>query len=340
MMTDSKAENIESEDPELKETGTEAPEMEGVETDVQSSEPEDSRAEEVETDAPEELEETEVTEEVAPEPAKVETEPGLPKKLLLWAAIVIAALFLLLGLASVVGVWAVNTPVTNTVLAILQPIDNALHRLEAVSGEVATTLSTASASLDEADQRVQELGAGLAETNLVKEALTRILDVDLKQKVGKANDSVRSIYDTVVAVEETINTINAIPFLSLEVPGSEEMASIRIGMEEMATSAQELRQENQQRREDRAENLVAAITTPLDRLNGRVDEMQSRMTNAEARFGQAIERMDDLQGKVPGWIDMASIVATLLLAWLMFSQGAVIVLCWRALHVKPRTASA
>jgi len=338
-MATSKEENTESEEPELEEAETEVSGAEAVETGVESSEPEGLAAETIETAASEDLG-AEVTKEVAPVPAEETTEPGILQKLLLWVAIVIAAVFLLLGLGAVVGVWAVNTPVTNTVLAVLQPIDNTLQRLEVVSGEVGTALSDALASLDEADQRVQELGTGLAETNLVKEALTRILDVDLEQKVGKASDGIRSLYDTVVAVEETINAINAIPFLSIEVPGSEEMANIRTGMEEMAASAQELRQENQQRREERAENLVAAISTPLDRLNGRVDEMQTRVTNAEVRFGQAIERMDDLQGKVPGWIDIASIFATLLLAWLMFSQGAVIVLCWQALHGKPGTAPA
>ena len=201
-----------------------------------------------------------------------------------------------------------------------------------MSGEVATALSEASTTLGDADQRVQELGAGLAETSLVREALNQILDVDLEEKVDKAGQGIRSLYDTVVAVEETINAINAIPFLSLEVPGGEEMGNIRTGMEEMAASAEELRQENQRRREERAENLVTAITTPINNLNDRVDQMQTRMTNSEARFGEAVENMDVLQSKVPRWIDIASIIATLLLAWLMFSQAAVIVLCWQWLH--------
>jgi len=287
-------------------------------------------------DGPEE----EIVKEEASSPANENKQPGILKKLLLWAAIVIAALFLLLGLASIIGVWAVNTPVTSTILAVLEPIDNTLQRLEVVSGEVGTALSDVSGSLDEADQRMKELGAGLAETNLAKEALTRILDVDLEQKASTASEGIRSLYDTVVAVEETINAVNAIPFVNIEVPGSEEMATIRTTMEEASASVQEIRQANQQRREERAENLVTALSTPIDRLNGRVGEMQTRVTNAETRFGQAIERMDNLQSKVPGWIDILSIIATLLYAWLMFSQVAVIVLCWQGLKGKPGTASA
>jgi uncharacterized coiled-coil protein SlyX len=207
-----------------------------------------------------------------------------------------------------------------------------LQRLEIVAGEAGATLAEVSTSLEDADQRVQDLGAGLAETNLVVEALNRILDVDVEQKVSQARQGVRSLYDTVVAVEETIAALNAIPFLNVEVPGSTEINDIRTGMEEMAVSAAELREESQQRQEDRAENLVEAISAPINRLNDRVDEMHTRMTGAENRLGLAVEGVGEIQSKVPRWIDIASIIATLLLAWLMFSQGAVILLCWQTLH--------
>jgi DNA repair exonuclease SbcCD ATPase subunit len=296
----------------------------------------ESQAEQSETSAVETQEpvdeEAQVNEAKVSEPADESKTLNVFQRVLLWVAIVIGGLFFLLGLAGIIGVWAVNTPVTNTLLAILQPIDNTLQRLEVVSGEAARALSETSASLDDADQRVAELGQGLAETNLVREALNQILDVDLEQEVSDARQSAQSIYDTVVAVEETVNAINAIPFVSVEVPGSSQMAEIRTGMEEMAASADELRQENQRRREERAENLVTAITNPLNRLQDRVDELQTRMDNSEARFGQAVERMDALQSAVPRWIDIASIIGTLLLAWLMFSQAAVINLCWQTLH--------
>lgn len=345
-------ENPETEKPESEDSGTEMPEIESAEMDrseVELSEAEASESAASETEVQEaEVSEIESSGLIAPEtepskadvsqdtsPTEVKKGPNIFQRILLWAAIVISAIFLLLGLAGIVGVWAANTPVTNTVLAILEPIDNGLQRLETATIEAGAALDEVLMSLDDADQRVQELGAGLAETNLVAEALARILDVDVGQKVGTARENIRSIYNTVVAVEEAVNAINAMPFVRVEVPGSTEMASIRTGMEEMATSAAELRQETQQRREERAENLVNAIATPLNRLSDRVEEMRSRIANTEERLGLTIERFDDIQSKVPLWIDIVSIVNTLLFAWLMFSQWTVIVFCWRALHPEP-----
>ena len=357
----------EQENPELEASETEATEMETPETEAPDAKAEETAADETAANEAEaevvEVDETKADEAAADDAAVdeageaagkevevVETDASKParenkglnivKRILLYAAIVISAVFLLLGLAGVIGVWVVNTPATETFLAILEPIDNTLQRLEGIAGEAGVALSEVSTSLGDADQRVQELGAGLAETNLVAEALNRIFDVDVGQKLTKAGEGVRSIYDTVVAVEETINAINAIPLLNIEVPGSTEIAAIRTGMEEMAVSVDELREETQRRREDRADNLVEAISTPLNRLNVRVDEMHTRMTGTEERLGLAVEGIDEIQSKVPRWIDIASIVATLLLAWLMFSQAAVVVLCWQALHPKPSPTAA
>ena len=357
----------EQEDPELETSDTKATEMDTPEIEAEESVAEetvtdDAAADETEAEVVEAVETAagevavvdaevdEAGEAAVKEAAIVKTETSKPasehkalnilKRILLYAAIVISAVFLLLGLAGVIGVWVINTPATETVLAILEPIDNTLQRLESVAGEVGVALSEVSTSLGDADQKVQELGAGLAETTVAVEALNLIFDVDIEQTLSKAGEGVVSIYDTVVAIEEAINAINGIPLLNIEVPGSTEIAAIRTGMEELAVSVDELQQETQQRREDRAENLVEAISTPLNRLNDSVDEMFTRITGTEERLGLAVEGVNEIQSKVPGWIDIASIVATLLLVWLIFSQAAVIVLCWRALHPKPVPAAA
>lgn len=257
--------------------------------------------------------------------------PGIFKRILLYSAMVISVIFLLLGLAGIIGVWAINTPATETILAILEPIDLALQRMELASQRTGAALSETSAALEDADQRVQQIGETVAETSLIREAISRIVDDDIKASVNETRENIRALYDTLGAIEEAIQAFNAIPFVGLELPGSEEIAAVRTGMEEIATSTAELSDEIQQRREERAENLVERLSTPINRLNMRVEEMQAKMTDTEARLGLAIERIDNIQNQVPLWIDIVSIVNTLLLAWFMFSQGAVFVLCRRAL---------
>lgn len=285
----------------------------------------------------EESTEVETSEAVTTEEETTEVEnqkegPSIFRRILLYTAMVISIIFLLLGLAGIIGVWAINTPATETVLAILEPIDLALQRMELASQRAGGALSETSAALENADQRVQEMGETVAETSLIREAVSRIVDEDVQTRVGETRENIRALYDTLGAIEEAIQAINAIPFVGLEVPGSEEIAAVRTGMEEIATGVAELSDEVQQRREERAENLVERLSRPINRLNTRVEELQTNIADTEARLGLAIERIDNIQNQVPLWIDIVSVVDTLLLAWFMFSQGAVFVLCRRALQ--------
>jgi len=254
------------------------------------------------------------------------------KRILLYAAIVISIIFLLLGLAGIIGGWVINKPVTETLQTVLTSFETALTRVEEVSVNAGAALSETSTALGNADQRVQEAGEELADTNLILEVVSLIVGEEIEPNTDRARDSFVSIYDTVVAIEEAIAAINAIPFLNIEIPGSEEIASIRTGMEEIAVGVAELKDEIQQKREDRADNVVEAISAPINRLNIRVDEMSAKISDIETRLGLAIDRAEQVNSKIPLWIDIVSILNTLLFAWFIFSQGAVIVLCWRALH--------
>jgi DNA repair exonuclease SbcCD ATPase subunit len=271
------------------------------------------------------------TEEETAEVEKQKEGPSIIQRILLYAAMAISVIFLLLGLAGIIGVWAINTPATETVLAVLEPIDLALQRMELASQRAGGALSETSAALENADQRVQELGETVAETSLIREAVSRIVEEDVQTRMSETRENIRALYDTLAAVEEAIQAFNAIPFVGLELPGSEEIAAVRTSMEEIAIGVAELSDEVQQRREERAENLVERLSRPINRLNTRVEEMLSKIADTEARLGLAIERIDNIQNQVPLWIDIISVVDTLLLAWFMFSQGAVFVLCRQAL---------
>jgi len=336
------AESTETETAEAESTEPEVAEVESTEPEVAEVETTEAEPAEAETTKLESAEaETTDTETTEPQDTKLEdqkTKVPIFKRILLYAAMVISVLFLLLSLAGIIGGWALNKPATEAALTVLTSFDNALQRIEEASAKTGAALSEISTALDDADQQIQEAGEELADTNLLLEVISLLIGEDIEPNTDQAGESIRSIYDTVLAIEEAIAAINAIPFLNIEIPGEEEIASIRTGMEEMAVAVSELKEEVQQRREDRAENLVEAISAPINRLNTRVEELQTRMADIEQRSGMAIERIDQVQSRVPLWIDLVSIANTLLFGWFMFSQGAVIVLFWRALH--PNQAAA
>jgi methyl-accepting chemotaxis protein len=256
------------------------------------------------------------------------------KRILLYAGMVISVIMLLLGLAGVIGTWYVNTPVTETILAVLAPINAALLRVEGISAETVAALTQVSDALEAADQRVQDLGSTVTETNILVAAVSEIVGEDVQPKIDEAGDNIRAVYDTLVAIEEAMQSFNAIPFVGVDAPGSEEITRLRTGMEETALTLRDFRQDLQQQKAEAVAQAVDRVTQPLNRMNSRVGEIRGEVSDVEARAGAASDRLTYVQSQVPRWVDIVSIIITLILAWIMLSQVAVFVLCLKYLQGK------
>ena len=256
------------------------------------------------------------------------------KRILSYAGMVISVIMLLLGLAGVIGAWTINTPVTETILAVLAPINAALQRVEGISAETVAALTQVSDSLEAADQRVQDMGSQVTETNILVAAVSEIIGEDVQPKIEEAGDNIRAVYDTLAAIEEAMQSFNAIPFVGVDAPGSEEITRLRTGMEETAVTLRDFRQELQQQKAEAVDEAVDRVTQPLNRMNTRVEGIRGEVSDVEARAGAASDRLTHVQSQVPRWVDIASIVITLIFAWFMLSQVAVFVLCLKYLQGK------
>ena len=117
-------------------------------------------------------------------------------------------------------------------------------------------------------------------------------------------------------------------------PGGEEIVQLRSAMEETAITVNDSVGELQQKKEETVTEAVDRVTQPLNRINTRVEEARAEMSDFEARVGAASERVAYVQSQVPRWIDILSIVITLVLVWFMLSQVAVFVLCLKYLQGK------
>jgi chromosome segregation ATPase len=256
------------------------------------------------------------------------------KRILLYVGMVTSSIILLLCLVGIIGVWAINKPATETILRVLAPIDAALERVEGISNRSATTLTEVSVALDTAEARVQQMGNQISEANLVLETISMLVGQDVRPKIDSAADSIRAVYDTLAAIEEAIDSFNAIPFVGLAVPGSEEVAQLRTGMEDAAVEVNTLIESSQQKKVATVAEVVDRVTGSLERIRTRVEGIEARVGELDARVGRVREEIAGMQNQVPLWIDISSAVATLLLAWLIFSQVAVFVLCLKHLQGK------
>jgi methyl-accepting chemotaxis protein len=247
---------------------------------------------------------------------------------------VISIIMLVLCVAGIIAAWAYNTPLTETLLGFVVPATNIAQRVETVASETGGTLDDVSALLGDAEAKVAEIGGEVLDTEIVVEAISAILGEDVRPLLEEAVASFRAVYDLIGTVEEAINTFNSIPLVGLEVPGTEELAQVRTGMEEFATEVDALNEDLQQRKTEIVTGAVEEISAPINRLGTQVSEIRSDVGEIETRAGAAHERLILIQDRLPFWIDLISIVITVLLLWIIISQVAMFVLCRKTLQGK------
>ncbi|MCP4198365.1 MAG: hypothetical protein GY762_14540 [Proteobacteria bacterium] len=249
------------------------------------------------------------------------------KRVLLYAGMVISIVMLVLAAAALIGTWVVNTPATEKVLGIVVPITETLQGVERLSSETGVALDGISAGFVQAEQRVEEIGDEVNEANVAVEAISALVGEDITPKLDATREGVRSIYDTLSAIQGAVQSFNAMPFLDLELPGDEELGQALTGMEEIVVQVQDLNEALQNRKEEIVSGAVDQVSQPLDRLETRVSDIRARLQGFENRTGSAIEQMLYVQENAGRWIDMLSIIITLILIWFIISQVAMFVLC-------------
>ena len=253
------------------------------------------------------------------------------KRILLYAAIVISIIVMVVCVAGIIGAWYYNTPATDAVLGVVEPVTEAVQVAEKVTDEAGRALQEISTKVVEAEQAASDIVDEVAEADIAVEALSRIFDTDIQSGVETVKGNLLAVYNTLGLIQETIESINDIPLINLDIPGAEALGQVRGGMEEVAARTDEISDSIQQQKTELIEGGIEKISDPLAQLNTLLAEVQSSLAELGTILGTSIESLLYVQENAAGWIDLASLATTIILLWILISQVAVFVLCRRLL---------
>jgi hypothetical protein len=227
---------------------------------------------------------------------------------------------IIICLAFIVGAWAINTPTTEAVVGLLaageqtvEVVDNALERAD-------LALSNVQAGVDDIEQRAEAARDRLAEVNIVGTVVSNTLDIQIAPAIATLEETVLAVQDTVAAFNETIDSLNRIPGVNLEQPELQRINSLVTTMQETVDAVQQVRTAAQERREERADVFVTAITTRTDAVSQRLATMAATVAENRAQLARISDGLGGLKAKFPGWVDLFSILITLIMIWLAVAQ--------------------
>lgn len=221
------------------------------------------------------------------------------KRVIGWIGVLLGAAGILLCIIVAVEIWRLNEVVTTQVLQLFPPVE----QIFAFGDEAATQLDTI---VDDAQTQF----------NTVVDA--QPVATELRDEIFRArillNSATRLIESVDVILSQFVITEGLTTVLS-------EVVTVLDSTEELA----------QQIRDGRTD-AIDLINTELDTLSERTSKLQSTIEDANSNLAQ-------LKSRIPGYVDLVSVVITMLLLWFGVAQYNLLYNSWQLARQTQRPVS-
>jgi hypothetical protein len=237
------------------------------------------------------------------------------KKIVAWAAAIVSVIGVLVVVAGLVGSWVLYSQLTATTVKLLTAGENIVLATSEGVNRIDARLDVSQQRINTVDEKVIALGQELADTSLLVTAIDKTIGDELYPILESVSDTAVTIRETAASIDNAIQAINDIPFVSLEgiFPDTRIFAAIADSITAIETTVAETRMEVQARREDRAGALVDIVIGKSDELRGLVTGAQSTLGDADARLAESSANLAELKISLPRTFMMITLALNLVL---------------------------
>jgi hypothetical protein len=235
------------------------------------------------------------------------------------AAIFFSVLVLLLSAVGILGVWVIEHALANAAVQVLTAV-----------GDVTQSLQQATQAVDQKVERMQtisifvstavtELGQKVTDQGVLKLLLPEEKEQNLAELSTSIRETAGPLRKLLSAGITTYRTIDQLPFISLPSPNQDQADKIESMAGDIQTKSDALRSQVSDFRTG-VSNQVDKVGSAADELTSRLDDFRTSLANLDARFAVAQEKLVQLQKTVAQVLVFVSLLITLLLAWVIYSQ--------------------
>ena len=250
-------------------------------------------------------------------------------------AIFLSCLVVLLSAAGIAGVWVTQRALSNTVVQLLDSVSNVTGSLRqtaqtvdqklASMQDITSSISTASLSLSQ-----QVADQGLIQLLLPDQKTQSLSDLSASIK-----DAISNLRDTLTAIKGIYQTIDSIPFVNLPAPTQDQIDKFGASITTIQTAVDEVTNGITAFRAGASEK-ISIVTQAADQLTGRLGDARSRLAELDTRLANVQDRLAQLQQIAVVALFILSVLGSLFLAWVIYTQIEVI----RIYSLRWRTAGA
>lgn len=249
------------------------------------------------------------------------------KRIISLILLIFSGIFLVVSLAGIVLTWVYSGQLSATALTRLDTIETDLRTAQVDLQTAKTELDSAQQQIDTLQSALQTLGLkGAQDIQAIAEVVGKLEDT-LVPFISAVADRVEGFRETIVKLKDTIEKLNQLPLVNLEIPGIEQLEEASASLDNLYNQILEGQQKVSDI-SDLTQETVTSLTTGFAELEQSVQTLSGTLGAYDAKLTAYLVEVDYLQANLPRWFDIAAILLTVLLVWLAFSQVALFILSW------------
>jgi chromosome segregation ATPase len=237
----------------------------------------------------------------------------------------LSAIFLIVSLIGIGSAWYYNTPLTQETTSRLQEIDNELSQAKSALTNAQGELERALRIVEAAETALAALSQQTAQAQDILGGVKGTIDDKLLPGLKTSRDTVGDVRGMVEELRSTLDKINNLPLVDLNIPGDELLANIIAAADSLDAEIANA--------EDIARQASTFVGDTSYLMGGDLSETKTSMTDLLVVIKEYNEKITGWQEQIavweqslPGWIDKASISLTVFLLWFAFSQAGLFLL--------------
>ncbi len=243
----------------------------------------------------------------------------MARKILSGTLIVLSSILLIAGLAGIGAAWYYNEPLTGEVLARLGEADGELALAQTALQDAQSELERALRMVDSAEEALEDFSAQIAAAKGFIDTVTDVLDETITPSLETSREKIDQAQQTMDDLNASIEKINLIPFVNLEIPDDgilNSFTKIMDSLEKEITRVEDIAEQSSTFLKDTSYLMGGDFQETRD----NIQDLQMVITEYEGKISTWRGQLMTLKVEFPGWIDRASSILTVFLLWFAFSQ--------------------
>lgn len=250
------------------------------------------------------------------------------QRVLAVTAMVLSVLLIILLVAGIVGTWIVSSTLKDSMVRTLTGLDGVLGNTQNALSKLDTAVGGARQRLDVFDETVASAAANLEDPVLLR-AIADRLDLGIVPAVEEVRSTVQSIRETVLVAQNTVQTLNTLPFISIRSSVADDgtLQSLARSVTSLVESVREIRDSVRAARDGAIEGVVTTLNQRTAMMDAQLATIGAAVSETDNEVTALRRQVSDLRSALTFWLGATSLLVTLAMAWLIVSQVATFILC-------------